>query len=370
MKRPLEQDCINGLIERARHGAIDRRSFIKAMGMMASLPLVMRSRLSWADEKRLVVVNWGGDAIENYFKTWGKPFEKETGIEVVIDGSGPTAGAIKIQHASGNTSWDVVDLNPFDAVSLGDAGAIQPIDYSIVDQDNVLPGLAWDYSVSNYFYSYILAYDGSLFGDEGPKSWKDFWDVKRFPQMRTAYKWMTGVLETSLLADGVPSEELYPLDIERAFSKIKEVEPYIIAFWDTGAMSQQLMLTRQAPIGMIWNTRAMMMVEQTEGRIRWSFDHGILTTGAWGVMSNNPAGTEAAMKFIASAQDPSTQVKLFNLQGNGPANPAAHSLIPDDQRYLDCSSPENRAKQTLLQMEWYADHYGPTLERFLKMIAA
>ncbi len=52
------------------------------------------------------------------------------------------------------------------------------------------------------------------------------------------------------------------------------------------------------------------------------------------------------MKFIAYAQDPQTQVELFKMFGNGPANPAAAALIPDDRKHLNCTDPANRPSRS------------------------
>ena len=51
------------------------------------------------------------------------------------------------------------------------------------------------------------------------------------------------------------------------------------------------------------------------------------------------------MRFIAHAQDPQSQVELFKMFGNGPANPAAAALIPADRRHLNCTDPDNLPKQ-------------------------
>ncbi|MFX4377305.1 hypothetical protein ABTA44_19850, partial [Acinetobacter baumannii] len=79
-------------------------------------------------------------------------------------------------------------------------------------------------------------------------------------------------------------------------------------------------------------------------RIQFTFDQGVLFAGAWIVPKGNPAG-KLAWKFIASAQDPQSQVELFKRVGNGPINPAASALVPADMKALDCGSPENFAKQ-------------------------
>ena len=72
---------------------------------------------------------------------------------------------------------------------------------------------------------------------------------------------------------------------------------------------------------------------------------------------------------IAYAQDPQSQVELFKLFGNGPANPAAASLIPADRRHLNCTDPDNLPRQIMLSHEWYTDHYAVALEQYLTHVS-
>ena len=367
---PHQQDCIEVLIEKTRRGQIDRRTFLKGMGLMAALPLALRSGVSFAaGDKPLVVVNWGGDAIKAFGKAWTEGFSKATGIPTKIDGSGPTEGAIRTQLSSGRVSWDVVDAESSVLQILGKEGLVQPIDYNVVSKDKVLPGFAYEYGIADYMLSYVIAYDSERFGDKAPRTWADFWDVKTFPGKRTLYKWMNGMLEAALLADGVTPDQLYPLDVQRALKKIEELKPHVLSFWGSGAETQQLLIEGEVSMGAIWNTRAQVITEDSEGRIKWTFDNALLGCSNWGVLKGNPAGTEAAMKFIAYAQDPQTQVELFKMFGNGPANPAAAALIPDDRKHLNCTDPANLPKQVMLSHEWYTDHYGATLEQYLTHIS-
>ncbi|MHB9800628.1 ABC transporter substrate-binding protein [Pseudomonas sp. MT3] len=367
---PHQQDCIEVLIEKTRRGQIDRRTFLKGMGLMAALPLALRSGVSFAaGDKPLVVVNWGGDAIKAFGKAWTEGFSKATGIPVKIDGSGPTEGAIRTQLSSGRVSWDVVDAESSILQNLGKEGLVQAIDYNVVSKDKVLPGFAYEYGIADYMLSYVIAYDSERFGDKAPKTWADFWDVKTFPGKRTLYKWMNGMLEAALLADGVTPDKLYPLDVARAMNKIEELKPHVLAFWGSGAETQQLLIEGEVSMGAIWNTRAQVITEDSEGRIKWTFDNALLGCSNWGVLKGNPAGTEAAMKFIAYAQDPQSQVELFKMFGNGPANPAAAALIPDDRKHLNCTDPANLPKQIMLSHEWYTDHYAATLEQYLTHIS-
>lgn len=363
----FQKDCCDILAARFREGRMDRRSFLT--GLMA-LGAVSVAGPSKADSKELVVVNWGGDAIDAYKAAFDEGYSVATGNALKIDGSGPLEGSMKTQFESNSVRWDVCDAEPYSAIRLGREGMMEPIDYSIVDRSKVEPGFDGEFYVPSYFYSNVIAYDATRFGDDAPKSWADFWDVAKYPGKRTLYKWMTGVLESALLADGVAPADLYPLDVDRALAKIEELKPHIVSFWASGAESQQLLRDGEAVMGNIWHTRANLTKRDTEGDVDWTFDQGLVAPSGWTVIKGNPAGVKSAMEFIELSQTPEFQVTLLNELGNGPANPAAHALVSDDMKAVDASSKENLARQVALQAEWYADHYGSALDRYLALVAS
>jgi putative spermidine/putrescine transport system substrate-binding protein len=61
---------------------------------------------------------------------------------------------------------------------------------------------------------------------------------------------------------------------------------------------------------------------------------------------------------------------MFDMLGQGPANPAADALIPADQARHNSVAPENVAKQIALDMEWYAENYSKALDEYLALISA
>ena len=54
-------------------------------------------------------------------------------------------------------------------------------------------------------FATLLAYRTDKFGDNGPNNWADFWNVEKFPGRRGLYKGVAGMLESALMADGVPA---------------------------------------------------------------------------------------------------------------------------------------------------------------------
>jgi putative spermidine/putrescine transport system substrate-binding protein len=172
------------------------------------------------------------------------------------------------------------------------------------------------------------------------------------------------------MADGVAKDKLYPLDLPRAHAKIKALKPDIVSFWGGGAESQAVLLNGEATMALIWSTRATLLEQDSDGQIKFVWDQGLISPGAMAVIKGNPGGRSAAMKFIASAQDPAKQKVIFDMLGQGPANPATDALIPADKQRVNCIAPANAAKQVALDMDWYAANYGAALDEYTKVISA
>ena len=365
----FQKDCIEILQEKLSNDQVDRRTFLTGLAVLG-VTMAVSPTSSAASSGELIVVNWGGDAIDTYQNAFSDGFAKVSNLTIKIDGSGPLEGTMKTQFESNSVRWDVCDAEPYSALRLGRQGMIEPIDYSIVDRNKIEPGFDDEFSAPSYFFSYVIAYDAKRFGTSAPTTWADFWDVEKYPGKRTLYKWMTGVLESALLADGVSPAELYPLDVERALAKIEEIKPHVVSFWQSGAESQQLLRDGEASMGMLWHTRANLTKLDTEGDVDWSFNQGLVNPSGWTVIKGNPAGVKSAMDFIAFAQNPENQLILLNELGNGPANPATHVLASDAAKAVDASSKENLERQIAIQSEWYADHFGSALDKYLALIGS
>lgn len=364
-------DQLELLADQARAGKISRRKFTSlGAALLGATALATRGAPVLADDGQLVFVNWGGDAMDAYDEAYGQPFEAATGIRVRQDGSGPTEGAIQAQYESGSPSWDIVDADAFSAQSLGKKDMMEPIDYDVVDRGKMREGFGWEYAASTYFFSYIIAYDATKFGDNPPTSMADFFDTETYPGKRSMYKWGAGMWEALLMGDGVAQADLYPLDVERAHAKLRDFKEHVISFWGNGAESQTLMLNGEASMALIWSTRARLLDQDTDGEVSFVWQDGVLSPGAMAVIKGNPGGPEAAMDFIASAQDPEKQLVMFNMLSQGPANPATDDLIPEDQRKYNPVAPENFDKQIPLDVAWYEENYGAALDEYLAIISA
>ncbi len=345
----------------------NRRAFLSALAILGIAPEAFRLSPAYAQAKEIVVVNFGGDAVPAMTKAWAEPFNKTSAVKAVVDGSGPSSAKMKAMVESGKVTWDVVDRNLIAGLELGRQGLLEKVDYSIVDKSKLRPEHAAEWAVGAYIYANVLAYQTDAFGGRTPKTWKDFYNFKDFPGKRTMRKHIDGQLETALLADGVPPDKLYPIDVKRALDKIKSIKKDVF-FWSTGAESQQLLRDKEVTMGSVWNTRAMVSKRESNGKVDFHFNEGSAWVGAWLVPKGNPAGKDA-FKFIASSQDPAGQVVLFEALGNGPVNPAAASMVPANLKALDPGSPENYKIQIPADTDWYATNSATVLNQYLEAIS-
>ncbi|MBV8653574.1 MAG: ABC transporter substrate-binding protein [Alphaproteobacteria bacterium] len=361
------RDCIEIAVERLNSGALDRRTFLAGLAALGVTPVILDASAAHADAKEIVGVNWGGDALKYFTTAWGDPYTKDTGIKVVWDGTGPSAGKIKAMVESKNVTWDVCDSGSGSCLIMGKQGYLDEFDYALVDKSKLVrPQFAYKWGMANYLFSYVIAYDTAKFGGKTPKSWADFWNLKEFPGKRTMRKDIQGSLEAALMADGVPFDKIYPIDEARAFKKLKEIKNDTI-FWSGGAESQQLIRDGEVTMGSLWNTRVNAVAADTNERITWTWNQGILCDGCWVVPKGNPAGKDV-YKFIASTQIPERQIVLFLAFGNGPASAAAIPLVPAEKKRFDPGS--NGEVQLAIQAAWYGENQDRVNNEFLDLVSS
>jgi len=363
----FQEDCLDMLREQLAQRRIDRRSFLQGAALISALPIVGAGP-ALAQAKEIVVANSGGDYVRGFYEAFGIPFEKANpGFKVVVDGTLPSSAKIKAMVDAKNATWDACDRNLAAAQELGQQGLLEDIDYAIVDKSKIRPEHQARWGCAGYMFANVIAYQTDGFGGRKPMTWKDFWNIKDFPGKRALRKHIDGQLEAALLADGVDPKKLYPIDMKRALDKIKQIKEHCI-FWSTGAEAQQLLRDREVAMCNVWNHRAAVTRRETDKRVDFHFNEGIAWVASWIVPKGNPAGKDV-FRFIRLAQEPEQQLKLFLLVGNGPTNPAASAMVPDDLKVIDPGSPENYGLQIAVDNKWYADNTSSALPQFIEAIS-
>ncbi len=156
------------------------------------------------------------------------------------------------------------------------------------------------YQVGCFIYAMVVGYNTKAIapGSE-PKSWAEFWDLKKFPARRTLPDMATGMppLEFALIADGVPMDKLYPLDIDRAFKSLSRIRSAVPKYWDTGALSSTMLAENEvAAAGALWSTQRRRG-DRPGAPLGIQWNQNMLLVQAYGI----PVGAKnaaSARKFI------------------------------------------------------------------------
>lgn len=308
------------------------------------------STLALAQSTSIVFTSWGGTTQAAQRTHWALPFTAASGTRVVMDG--PTDyGKFKAMVESGNVSWDVVDVEADFAARAAQDGLLEPIDFSIVNKDQLDSRFVSPHYVGSFYYSFVLGYNKDVLKTE-PSNWSSLFDLQRFPGQRTLYKWSApGVLELALLADGVPQADLYPLDLDRAFRKLDTIKSQIV-WWTGGAQSQQLLASGEAPIGMFWNGR-VHAIQQTGGNVGISWEQN-LTAADVLVVPKGSKNKTAAMNFIAFATSAQAQAGMATETAYAPINTTAKALMPASA--VQALPDQHTASQINLNMAYWAEN--------------
>jgi putative spermidine/putrescine transport system substrate-binding protein len=294
------------------------------------------------------------------------PISKALGITINQDSVPDAWPMIKTQGSTGKVTWDVVDTPTVNCIRGGEQGYIEKLDFSKIPNAASMPSnYKTPYSVAYEFYSSVLAYNRAKYPNpaQAPSSWADFWDVKKFPGRRALRNHPLGTLEAALLADGVPRDKLYPLDVDRAFRKLEQIKPHITVWWTSGGQSAQLLNDGEVDMIMMWNGRVSALAKEG-AKVAFTYNDGILQNTQLCILKNSP-NLKTALTFVNAAISPEYQANLPMQIDYGPGNPAAYGLgkISAERAAQLPNSPENAAKQALMSYTWWASPEGEKAEK-------
>ena len=353
----FQQDCVELAFRRFRRGEVDRRTLLAGLAALGVGSLAGGDAQAQAARK-LVMVNWGGLANQGFSNFYGAPFvAANPGWTVEQDSTGPSAGRIRSMVESGRVTWDMCDSSASSSFLLGRQNLLTKIDYSIVKKEDTLPvGFALEYGAAPYSFSSVLCYDSAKFPNGAPTGWKDFYDLEKFPGTRLMRRDALATLDAAQMALGKDPANLYPLDIDATVRKAASLRRNAV-FWNSGSESEQFLRTGEAVMGMIWHTRATVLERETNGRIKFIWPQGLLQAGIMAIPRGNPGGEGAQLLLASMLHNPEPQVGLLTLLGNGPTNPRAAALVPQDLRRKNPTDPENARVQVVMNGEWWGQNY-------------
>ena len=291
------------------------------------------------DGLTLTFVSYGGAYQEAQRKGWLEPYAALTGV-TFQESEDSSNAEIKAQAEAGLVTWDIVDVgNDFGLDAHADI--LEPLDYTKIHKDEILDGFASTYRVADITYGVVLGYNTDKTGGKVPEGWADFFDTTKFPGKRGFWDYSAGgIFEFALMADGVAPADLYPLDLERATTKLDTIKDDIV-FWGSGAESQDLLGKGEVAMSMIWNGRAYSAKHIDNNPVEIQWNQQIVTADYFVVPKGTP-NKDAAMDFIAWATCAQNNAAPSNYIPYGPTNKNAKAN-PDKVAELSVTNADENS---------------------------
>ncbi len=307
-------------------------------------------------EESLAVASYGGAYQDALRKSFYDPTAEALGIEIK-DYTLSSIADVRTQVKAGAVEWDIVELYSGQCQQAANEGLVMPLDYNVIETDGIPEELVQSHWVGFTAYSTVLAWNTEVYGDNPPKSWADFWDVEAFPGTRAlgGYGISTNA-EIALQADGVARDAIYPVDLDRAFDKMREIKPHITAFWTSGAQAGQFALNEEADMLSIWVARIDAAIKEG-APYDFTYEGAVLDVECL-VVPVGAKNPELAMQAINLFLTADQQANLPQYVPYGPVNTKAYETgkISEDMLEYANSTPENLAKQVIQNKAYWAEN--------------
>lgn len=341
------------------------RAAILALGVCAlAAPALAQSTVTFA--------SWGGAFQDALRKSMLEPASRSLGITVKEDTTNGIQD-VRAQITARRVAWDVTEQELPTCETLKREGALEPLDYSVIRTEGIPKELINSHYVGFINFTKVIAYRKDKFGENGPKNWADFWDVKRFPGKRSMHGKVNYNLEAALMADGVPIADVYKVlstkeGQERAWKKLAEIVPHVTVWYRGGSQSAQLL--RDGEVDMIHMGHNRVESVKASGKaVAYTFEGGTMDIDCLLVPKGAPNKANA-MRLINAMLDARAQATLAKQMPLGPVNAKAFDTgILTRQELLNVNThPSNYPKQLLVDPNFYIGQLDKLTERFDTLI--
>jgi putative spermidine/putrescine transport system substrate-binding protein len=324
-----------------------------------------------ASDDSLTVTMWGGGAQKAHVKSYFEPWAKEKGVKLKQDSPTDYAKLDAMVQAK-KVNWGVVEAEPNFVETACADGKLEKLPEKVqkaakdadVEEDQMN-----DCGIPVLQYTFSIAYNTDKFGDDHPKNWEEFFDTKKYPGKRAFWKYVTGgAFEAALLADGVKPEDLYPLDLDRAFKKLDTIKDDIV-WYDTGDEQVQLVSSGEAPLVQAWNGRITQAAEEGQP-VANEYNENLISYDQVVVPKGYP-NKDLAMDWMEwFLSHPKAQADDAVASGYGTASPKALDELDEDvKKDLAGSDDVNDKSAGLIDYGYWAKNYDDVTEKFNVWVA-
>lgn len=345
-------------------GRFNRRTVLKSASLGAAalaFPAVLAPRKTRA-AVQITVRDPGGPFEKAFGEGLYKPFnEKYKGqCEVIgVAGKHEPTSQVKAMVDTKTYTWDAALLSKAAHDALD--GYLEPLELKGTAYDEISPEYKTSTISGNDVYCAVIGYRTDKV-KKPPKSWADLWNVKDFPGRRSLRKYPFDTIEEALMADGVPTKQVYPCDFDRAFKSLDKIKKDVAIWWDQGAQASQMLKTNEVDILPCWNGRIQAVIDEG-APVAMEWNQNIAGYEGWCILKGTPKG-EWVRKFIAFAAEGKSQAGWVEHLAYGPTNPNAFKFIKPERAKLVGTFPEYQSKALLIDNAFWGKEKDKAIDMF------
>lgn len=341
-----------------------------AVSAVVACAAVTSTGTSSAAAEEVIIATTGGAYEEALRTAVFDPFTAETGIEVISVAGTNTQMRAKATAMvkTGNISWDLYLQGEIQAASKQHRVAAEDLTEfcrRFSENAELAEDACTSAGVRLLSNATLLAYNTDTYKDATPATWADMWDLEKFaggrsfPNFNDPWR----VMAAALLADGVEREKLFPLDIDRALTKLDEIRPAVTLWWKTGDQSMQGFRNEEYTIGQIWLSRAKAL--EREGQpIAWSHKASFLVGDRIALIKGAPHRENALKLMEYWLNTPEAQAKVCEILSCTPPSSAALVLMSDEARADMPSAEDVRESVVVPDAKWINENAALMLNRW------
>jgi putative spermidine/putrescine transport system substrate-binding protein len=305
----------------------------------------------------LTIEGWGGVWTDTT-KAFADEFAKEYGVTIDHPSAPDPGAAAHLQVQSGAVQIDVIDSAAYTNFTAGD---LAPFPSWLVDtiRANVPEQCVSDVFVGCYGDTATVIGCNSDMIAKCPTNAKEFWDVANFPGPRA----ITGTappdaqLIFGLLAAGVPKDQLYPIDIDKAIASLQVIKPNVTVWPTSGGQMQQTLVDGEVGIEYAWNGRIFNAMKEKPA-IQMFWDDSTVAGGKQAGLAVPKGAPNADLAFTFLnwwSQQPELQAKWTESLTYPTPHKDVPGLLPKEISNGLPYSPSH-AQPILVDAEYTAEH--------------
>ncbi|MGW1674335.1 extracellular solute-binding protein [Streptomyces sp. NPDC002324] len=317
--------------------------------------------------KTVVVRDSGGSYGAALQKAIYTPFTQETGIAVKVLNvdDAPLLAQIK----QGRPQCDLINNSMMSHNKYVKQDALEALDpdrLKSLKSAKIPEAQITDHAIGHSFYGQCIAYRTDAFGGAKPESWADFFDTKAFKGGRSMCSPSGDLpeLEFALLADGVPMDKLYPLDVDRAFKALTRLRGDIKKFWDSGPLPGVLLSRQEVTMSTVWDGRIADLEKQGVPVTRQL--NGMRRQFSGYAIAKDAAHVDNAYLLMDFALRAESQAALAKAFPSNPSSPLAYAKLTENERNALAGAPKYYDKGFDADVDWWLKNEPAVTKRWLE----